>query len=351
MAFTYLRYKRSRSGGYGNSRYKRYRSYYNIFGRQQRKAIGNYKAATQQKDSTEVNLNIAHKCSTAYISRSIPNIKYDEEDPSKGPQNFNFFSGVYAVNIWDLLRKSEFYQSYANMYDQVKITRIQVKCTPVQWTFNTQDNNAQQAITVTTAWDRSGLSAEQATILTQYVANGGDNEGIIGLSNNTDGLYLTMNEELTTYSSAKTSQLNPGSSFSITRYLYPSSMQEKSAFINTADLEEWYSKYDGQTGRYYGIKQPNRVYTGDYDPEIPADSYLGYLRTSPAMSGNPCFIMEDPAVAFKPTFLVGCQTGTTNLSDIEQDGVNAVLTGPIVFNLEFDVGVIFRGLRKAKIVE
>jgi hypothetical protein len=350
MAFTYLRYKRSRSG-YGNYRYKRYRSYYNYYNKQQRKAIGNYKASLQQKDSTEVNLNIAHKCSTGYISRSIPNVNYDEADPSKGPQNFNFFSGVYAVNIWDLLRKSEFYQSYANMYDQVKITRIQVKCTPVQWTFNTQENNAQQAITVTTAWDRSGLSAEQAMLIAQAVPNGGDNEGIIGLSNNTDGLYLTMNEELTTYSSSKTSQLNPGSSFSITRYLYPSSMQEKSTFINTADLEEWYTKFDGQAGRYYGIKQPNRVYTGEYDPDIPADSYLGYLRTSPAMSGNPCFLLEDPSVAFKPTFLVGCQTGVTNLSQIEQDGVNAVLTGPIVFNLEFDVGVVFRGLRKAKIVE
>ena len=237
------------------------------------------------------------------------------------------------------------------MYDQVKIDRIQCKITPVKWSFNTQDNHTQQAITIVTAWDRSGLSDEQVKIIKNNVAADGENEGIIGTNavNNKDGLYLVINDDISTYSSAMTKQLNPGSSFTNTRCMYPSSLQEKSQFINTSNLDEWYKEFDTDKCRYIGIKEPNRVYSyaNNYDGVNEGD-YIAYMKNSPAISGNPCFLLEDPAIAFKPTLLIGCLTSYTNVDQIQYDDD---LAGPVYLNIEADIGVTFRGLRKAKITE
>ena len=300
-----------------------------------RRAVGNYKAASQQKDSTQVNLNITHKCSTTYKNTSMG------DEVTK-------LTGVYALNIWDLLRRSEFYQSYANMYDQVKIDRIRLKLTPVNWTFNTQTTGAFKAITVVTAWDRSGLSEEQI-YLKQNIQT--DSTGaVIGGVGDTDGLYVTMNEEIGTYSSAQTRNLNPNSSLSIVRYLYPSSMQEKAQYVNTADLKEWYSGFDVANGRFYGIDF-NRAVLGSVseiqDSEAIADVVLGLIENSNAVKNNPSYLLEDPSVPFKPTFLLGLQTGFST----SQIPANTTVEGPVFFNVEADVGVTFRGLRKAKIVE
>ena len=92
---------------YGRRYYRRYPTYRRSA--TIRRAIGNRKAAAQQKDTSRVNLNVQHKFSTSYIHQVLTG------------DNNTFNCGVYAVNIWDLLRKSEFYQSYASMYDQVKI--------------------------------------------------------------------------------------------------------------------------------------------------------------------------------------------------------------------------------------
>ena len=319
---------------YGSYYYRR--PYYRRSTRSaKRRAIGNYKAAVQQKDKTDVNLNITHKCSTQYKNTTI------------GEDNFN--TGVYALNIWDLLRRSEFYQSYANMYDQVKINRIKLKLTPTSWSFNTQDNNHFQAITVVSAWDRTGLSSEQIKLISNNVPETGDNMGVIGLQTNTDGLYVVMNEEISTYSSAMTKSLNPGSSFSLSRTIYPSSLAEKSYYVNTADLDDWYNGYDMINSRFIGIDASNLV-TGNPNDFVAQDQevIIGSITRTPAIEHNPAFILEDPSIPFKPTFLLGVQTP---FSQNVIQGTNSVVTGPIQFNIEADIEVTFRGLRKAKIVE
>lgn len=298
-----------------------------------RRAVGNYRAAQQQKDITSVNLNIVTKADASVMNKEINN----EVKPV----------GVFALNIWDLLRRSEFYQSYANMYDQVKIDKIRLKLTPVNWTFNTQNTNAFKAITVVTAWDRTGLSDEQYEI--QATAIDPD-YGLFGLQGNTDGLYIKMNNEIGTYSSAQTRNLNPGSSLSIIRNLYPSNIQEKAFYVNTADLKEWYTNYDKLNCRYYGIEVPGWVAGNPQsiqDSAADKNIFIGALKQSPSVSANPCFIGEDAAIAFKPTFLLGLLTNAPP-ADYE---ANVVLDGPVTFNIEADVGVTFRGLRKARIVE
>lgn len=321
------RYRR-RLYGYRYPYRRRYTSY---SGRSARKAVGNYKAATQQKDKTDVNLNVMHKCTTSYKNTTI------------GEDNFN--TGVYALNIWDLLRRSEFYQSYASMYDQVKINRIRLKLTPTQWSFNTQDTKAFQAITIVTAWDRTGLSMEQIKLISEHVQD----DGIIGKEGNTDGLYVTMNEDISTYSSAMTKSLNPGSSFSTTRTIYPSSLSEKSYYVNTADLDAWYTGYDTINNRFIGLDASN-VIRGNPSDWINAtdEVIIGDLTRTPCIEHNPCFLLEDSSVPFKPTFLIGCQCPFPQ--NVIQ-GTNSVVTGPVAFNIEADIGVTFRGLRKAKLVE
>ena len=347
MATRYRRrlYGRRYYGGYNN-----YRK--NYYSRSARKAIGNYKAAVQQKDATQVNLNIMHKCTTSYnLDGTIVTGK-------------TFTTGVYALNIWDLLRRSEFYQSYASMYDQVKIDRIKLKLTPVNWTFNSE-NSTYKALTIVTAWDRSGLSPEQVYVrgkpatgaLTPRV--GGDNTEHYPITEQTaplldhNGLYVIMGNEICTYSSAQTRNLNPGSSLQITRVLYPSSMAEKSQYVNTSDLKEWYEHFDPVLSRFWGIDIPDTVVGNPQEIDnlidVDQDVVIGALSNSYSATNNPCYLLEDPSIQFKPTFLLGIQSSNP-LNDANVDK-NAVLDGPVTFNIEADIGVTFRGLRKAKIVQ
>lgn len=328
---------------YGRRRnYSWGRRYYRGFGRRnwyyssraKRSAYGNQRAANQQKDVSNVVLNVSHKCSCAYVNKTI------------GNENFN--CGVYALNIWDLLRKSSFYQSYASMYDQVKINRIKVKLSPISWTY-TGGANSQQAVTVVTAWDRSGLAAEQIKLVKTGLDITGEDAAVIGKANDTNGLYVTMNEDISSYSSAMTKNLNPNSSASINRFLYPSSIAEKGYYVNTSDMDPWYKEYDAANGRYYGIMLEGAVLG---NPSLWADQtaevVIGAVRQSPEISGNPCFLLEDSQVPFKPTLLIGVQSVR---KESEIAGSNTTIVPPITFNLEADIACSFRGLRKAKMVE
>ena len=80
-----------------------------------RRAAGNYRAALQQRDQSSVNLSIP-------TTVQVKTVDINVTDPFRpdGQQNVAILNGgVTAINIWDLLRKSTFYQSYANMYDHL----------------------------------------------------------------------------------------------------------------------------------------------------------------------------------------------------------------------------------------
>ena len=147
---------------YGRRYYRRYprrssRRAYTSRSRFARRTRGNQRAAAQQKDQGEVVLNIPSKLSA--FNGTI-NLNVDT------PDHYEFSGGVYALNIWDIMRKSEFYQSYANMYDQVKINKVTVKLTPYQFpivSFGVSQGirDYYNSYTVVTAWDRTGLSQKQ----------------------------------------------------------------------------------------------------------------------------------------------------------------------------------------------
>lgn len=332
-----------------------------------RRARGNMRAANQQNDISNVTINLMKK-----VKAGVTGFCKWENNESK-----KYDCGVCALNIFELLKKSEFYQSYSNMYDQFRVNRIQVKVTPVTWqTYNqfnipyqtgangvvdrndanpaystftgdeaegvqsnyqppslnnlTATNNyiVPQALTIVTAWDRTGLDDTQIADITVDI-------GTQEVPNRVNYKTITIGDNITTYSSARSTQLVAGANFNCVRYLYPSSQQEKSLYFSTTDLvEQIQTPTSGD--RWYGFKPV-------------ANGYESTKITN---------LHADPNCPFKPTFLIG----VLKVDEIQPTPATQQEQGPtdpdecfgqiypVTFNLEFDIGVTFRGLRKTQVV-
>lgn len=234
------------------------------------RANANIRNAFQQKDKTEVVIN----------AKQVISCKVNER------------SGV--LNVFDALLHSEFFNNYAPMYDQVKLDKVKAKFSALSWPAQNGGNN----FTVYTAFDRNGLDEGQINI----------NQAKTEISSN-------IRDEVITYSSALSKNLNQGAPFEIIRYISPSSMQEKGQYVATDSLRAWYTQNDIANCRYI--------------------NEAGHDNINNVDSKNPCYIEKNESVPFKPTYLVGCQ------GDIE--------TGSICkFNVELDICVTFRGLRKSR---
>lgn len=322
---------------------------YSSTSRSKRRAIGNYRAALNQTDCTNVNLSVTHRFSVTNGETEVDGVQ--------------FTSGLYALNIFDLLRKSTFYQSYANMYDQLKINSIRIKLTPMYMSTiapaNTEGSNFIQSYSIVTAWDRTGLSQED---IKEFYKDFKHTAPFIGTQNieaneygKTDGIYVCLSSERAgTYSSAVTKSMNPNSSASIVRQLYPNTIAEKSQYINTADMDNWYENIESGVNRYYGIINPRYVtgltqgqFNNTNNTAVTLEEPPLTATVSNAITRNPCYLLESPLLQFKPTLLVGCLNSPVTVGT----GNQTFTIIPLVnFNLEADIGVTFRGLRKAPIV-
>lgn len=342
---------RRRYGFSGRARYARGRYSARRIGSSARRARGNMRAANQQNDISNVTINLMKKVKAGVTGYGIGETINDQFNLKT-----TYEIGTCALNIFELLRKSEFYQSYSNMYDQFRINRIQVKVTPVTWqTYNqfnlpTANNSANpdypddyegmhvdytkptekfivpQALTIVTAWDRTGLDDTQ---LSDGLAPG---EKLTDDNVNLDNfVYTTIGDKITTYSSAKSSQLVAGANFNCVRYLYPSSQQEKSLYFSTSELVEQTAQPDADQ-KWYLIKK--------------AANYQSNKITN---------LHSDPNCPFKPTFLIGVLKvdelvpGNSAINSKVVDNCKGQIS-PVTFNLEFDIGVTFRGLRKTQVV-
>lgn len=345
------RYYRRR-GYYRNNGYGR-RSYYWRRNNTRSKSWGNMKAAKQQADQSTFTVNIPSTLGAFLKSDAIGSTTFEH--------------GVYAMNIYDQLRKSDFFNSYASMYDEFKIDRVKVKLLPTEFTYTAQSGGGKYSnVTVYTAWDRTGLNKDQVLLYTKNVL--GNTEKIGNKDGgNIDGLYVTIGKDITTYSSAESRVVNPGTNTSIVRWLNPKTMQEKSQWIGTSQLQKWYDEYqvndeDTLLGRYIGIPTGYKPPPSDntkvsdqvlYDGGVEVDSLnvrsndaiaqvsdvpfnVSISRLSAINSENPCFLVEDGGIRFKPTLLVGTYP---------ESAVNVCK-----FNVETEVVCTFRGLRKASVV-
>lgn len=263
MSGRYSRYRRTT-----NYPYRRgvSRSRTTVSGR----ANANIRNAFQQKDKTEVVINAKQSMSCIVNGRT----------------------GV--LNVFDALLHSEFFNNYAPMYDQVKLDKVKAKFTALRWPAGNLATN----FTVYTAFDRNGLD-----------------EGQIVVNAERTNIRSNINEDVVTYSSALSKNLNSGAPFEIIRYISPSSIQEKSQYIATDSLRAWYQQYDINNVEYTNDAQHENINNVD--------------------SKNPCYLEKNESIPFKPTYMIGCQG---------IDGINGVC----VFNVELDICVTFRGLRKSR---
>lgn len=362
------RYYRRRYGNwYRGGRYYGNRRYYRR-NTTSSKAWGNMRAAKQQADQSTFTINIPSNISA--FCRSEELIK-DQGEKSLG---------CFALSIFDQLRKSEFFNNYANMYDEFKIDKVKVKLLPTSWS-NLSVNQQYRNLTVYTAWDRSGLNETQYEILCgkdYRTANNlpnyaGTNVWVIGSGPGTTygdqnqytdygGLYVTIGKDITTYSSAESRTVNINSNTSITRWLNPKTMQEKSQWISTASLKPWYLSFDSRRGRYYDLPVTDlkqlRLEEDFNAQEVVTDQGWSAKQISrEAISGlssdNPCSLLEDNGIRFKPILLVSVypeDKNTTTWPTFDNATDVEVPANLMQFNTETEVVCSFRGLRKSKVV-
>lgn len=343
-------YRRRYNNWYRGGRYYgRNRRYYRSS--TVRRAAGNMRAAKQQADQSTFTIN---------IPSTIEAANYPSANPFNPNTTVNY--GVYPLNIFEQLRKSEFYQSYAGMYDEFKIDRIKIKLLPTEFTYtatagNNNDSGRYRNITVYTAWDRTGLSKDQLVLIASHLNETSTEIGVVTANNNVvtddgDGLFCIVGNDITTYSSAESRVINPGTNTSIVRWLNPKTIDEKGQWISTGALRQWYKGY--REGKFYGIPtgHKNNFLLTNYgdvevgteiippDPGIDGDIAIGRSAlkvVSSANKDNPCYLLEDTGIKFKPTLLVGIYPESTN-------------TNTCKFNVETEVVCTFRGLRKANVV-
>ena len=181
----------------------------------------------------------------------------------------------------------------------------------------------------------------------------------IGSIADQNGIFINMTgSDVATYSSAMQRNVNPNSSTaSIVRSIYPSNMAEKSLWVNTSELRPWYTGFQEEIGRFYGIVNPEGVEGGNLnlpDSEIDIPQYPFYTTyfNSPSVRSNPAFLVETATIPFKPTLLVGLMNEALEVTfpGVNNQEVTEQLIPRMKFNIEVDVVCSFRGLRKASIV-
>lgn len=324
-----------------------------------RRSRGNMKAANQQRDSFNVVLRSKMNVEAGQFIQDIPIMLLNEEEGyNEDTPIVVKNTGCAFINIYDVIRKSDYFKNISGLYDQLKINSIKVDITAIDWPNAQNETNANddgyvypKALTVVTAWDRSGLSESQIQYLYgvpnrsnpiyRDLENGQDFEDVFNRSDRK--FYCCVGNEITSYSSSLVRHLGPGSSLRITRYLYPESFSEKSQYVATNCLVPQYENDPEAKNAYdmynivYGDNENRlrrRIIPYDWDTKMPT---------------NP---VNDPAVSFKPTLLVGVLSGEGPSYKFE-DGriVYGNNLKPTTFCLDFYIDVTFRGLRFQRIIE
>lgn len=318
-------YKKSYKKG---GQYKKgYKPYYN----KPQSLISRAWKSIKEANNVNTALDFAFKVNYVFSARYDPTTK----------------TGVAAINIYDVLFKSENFKNMMKNYDQVKVNGVtaRINVTDANLTLATGGNNFIQAVNVVTGWDKTGLSVIPIGADTDY---SGDvrffnttsptdlsiDSAIEGadFDDATDGVAVaycnTIGSRITEGYGAKKGLLNSYQRFSRYESCWPSSMDEKCCYIPTANFNYYTTGVNSQTGLCQ--------ISGDYSAMCVNDQ----LNIQ-----NPCLPFEQPSIKWKPTLLVGVFK-----SQVENSGV-VVQYGEcptIIFNAEFTIPVTFKGQKGDK---
>lgn len=184
-------------------------------------------------------------------------------------------SNAIAINIWQVLLESNMFSAYRGMYDQVKMSGVSARIRGLNGSSALTLSNTP---TIVTAWDRNGL---ESLANPPTVVSSGQQP------------FLSY-QTVSSYSSAVVSNWSPGNAFRVNRYIYPSTISEKSYYCPTGALS------------------------------------VESLERNPAAT----FATQN-GVDFKPILMIGAYAGFAG-------SVNQA----IGLMIEFDITVSFRGLRR-----
>ena len=161
-----------------------------------KRATGNYKAASQSKDTASLVIKVPYTFGMTIGNAQSQTALYDY---------------ATAICILKQLGQNSVFTKFAQIFDQVRICGVRVKIQQTQG--NATYQNANAPLQIVTAWDRNGLSK------------------------NADGSIVPVTFNDVKANGSCKMKLSPyGSYYHTTRSIYPSTMDEKSQLISTFDL-------------------------------------------------------------------------------------------------------------------
>lgn len=203
--------------------YRRYGRRYSSYGRSYRgRSRGQFAAANGQRDCSRQVLKWAQ---VQTISAKQVSVAAAEGSGNLATSQ----QGFSAFNVWSALSNSGFYDLFAQMYDQIKLNAVKVKITLLSAAENifSSTNNP----VFVSAWDRNGL--------------------VTATTNPAEPFKF-----VSSYGSAITRPMTVGANFGMERYLYASTMSEKSQYVSTSIIDNLAanSKDDSQYGNPFPFK-------------------------------------------------------------------------------------------------
>lgn len=266
------------------------------------RAIQSIKAANNQNSTINFSLKVNYAFSARYEAGSD--------------------LGVAAINIYDVLMKSENFINLMKMYDTVKVNGVNVRINVVDAETSIASVNAIKSLNVVTAWDKSGLSVSDVTFV-----DGSDNEVIKEDYDTAKCLFYknTIGKKITGYGSCKKGLLNQYQKFTRFEKCWPTTLEEKGCYIQTDLFNEFCTSVDVSTSKC--------EVSGDY-----SDQSINTVIAQP----NPVIPFETLNLKWKPTLLVGVfQSSIAQNGSVTQYGT----TPPVLFNAEFTIPCTFKGLK------
>lgn len=327
-----------------------------------RRSRGNMRAADQQRDS--FNIVLRHKLNIA-AGQTLDAIRIEKTDDTYDNEILEKDlvvvknTGCAFINVFDVIRKSEYYQNISSLYDQIKINAIKVDVTAIDWPNSSNESEANEdgyvfpkSLSVVTAWDRSGLGADQIQFLYStpnvekpvYKDIDVDEEFSDRFLQSERKFYSIVGNKISSYSSSLIRHLGPGSNLRLTRYLYPENFNEKSQYVSTDSLKPQYEV--DYSGNYNVFNMYDVVYD---DSESLLRRQIIPYKWDTTLPTNP---VNNSALPFKPIFLIGVIAGEGPTYRFQN---GRIIYGnklkPTTFCLDFSIDCTFRGLRFNKIIE
>lgn len=305
--------------------YRRY-GYYKPFGsKASNSLVARAWKSIKEANKTNTSIDFAFKINYSFVANY-------EKDTN---------TGVAAINCYDVLFKSENFRNMMKNYDQVKINGVTVRLNVTDYQTTGSQSGSIQTINVITGWDKTGLSVVRSFSDNESVGDvefyddlaGGSAHLIAGdnFDDNTKpakGYRNIIGNRISEGYGAKKGLLNNYQKFSRYESCFPSTIEEKSQYVPTANFTTY------STGWSYTptVEATNGLI------QIADEFNSGCVNDNLSVQ-NPCLPFEQLGFNWKPTLLVGVFKTTISGGTVTQYGD----CDNVVFNAEFTIPVTFKG--------